>query len=105
MAAVTPRVNPDATAGLYNALAVHAGVARSVLVDDFRVAADVLVHPDGSRFAWLVSQAAETVSVKPVLGNGLCLLTLDGETTGEDVTLPPFGVGVFRLSGQRVAAT
>jgi hypothetical protein len=104
MAAVTPRVNPDATVTLYDALAVHAGVTRSVVVDDFRVAADVLVHTDGTQFAWLVSQAAEIVTVKPVLGGGLSLRTLDGEVIGESVSLPPFGVSVFRLDGQQPPA-
>jgi hypothetical protein len=61
------------------------------------VAADILVHTDGTRFAWLVSQAAEAVTVKPVLGAGLTLRTLDGNAVGESVTLPPYGVGVFRL--------
>ena len=74
---------------------MHAGVARPIVVDDVRVAADVLVHADGTRFAWLVSQAAETITVKPVLGKGLGLFALDGEVAGESVTLPPFGVGVF----------
>lgn len=103
MAAVTPQVNPDATVKLYDALAVHAGVSRSVVVDDARVAADVLVHADGTQFAWLVSQAAEAVTVKPVLGPGLTLRTLDGNAMGESVTLPPFGVSVLRLSGRPAA--
>jgi hypothetical protein len=99
MAAVTPRVNPDATVALYDALAVHAGVRRPVVVDDPRVAADVLVHDNGNRFAWLVSHAAEPVTVKPVLSPGLTLATLDGEAAGDSVTLPTFGVGVFRMDG------
>jgi len=97
MAAVTPRVNPDATVALYEALAVHAGVRRPVVVDDPRVAADVLVHDNGNQFAWLVSHAAEPVTVKPELSPGLSLATLEGEAAGDSVTLPAFGVGVFRM--------
>src|ERR1700722_7908387 len=52
MAAVTPGVNPEATSVLYDALAAVAGVSRPVTVDDARVAADILVHADGTRFAW-----------------------------------------------------
>jgi endo-1,4-beta-mannosidase len=101
MAAVTPRVNPEATSRLYDALAVHAGIRRLVRVDDPRVAADLVVRSDGARFAWLVSQADEPVTVKPVLAAGLTLLPLDGglgDGSGEAVTLAPFGVGVFRLA-------
>ena len=47
MAAATPRVNPEATSTMYDALAAHAGVRRLVTVDDPRVACDVLVHSDG----------------------------------------------------------
>ena len=78
MAAATPRVNPEGTSVLYDALAVHAGVSRLVTVEDPRVAADILVHADGTRFAWLVSQAAEPFAVKPQLAAGLRLCALDG---------------------------
>ncbi len=67
MAALTPRVNPDATVALYGALATHAGVRRPVAVDDPRVACDVLVHDDGTRFAVLASHADENLTLKPVL--------------------------------------
>jgi endo-1,4-beta-mannosidase len=97
MAAATPRVNPEATSVLYDALAVHAGVTRLVTVEDPRVATDILVHQDGTRFAWLVSQAAEPIAVKPQLAAGLRLSALDGDTTNGEVSLVPFGVGVFRL--------
>jgi hypothetical protein len=112
MAAVTPRVNPEATSTLYEALAAWAGVRRLVTADDPRIACDVLVRSDGARFAWLVSQADEQVTVKPELAPGLTLAALDGtgldgtarDDTARDgavsdagVTLPPFGAGVFRL--------
>ena len=65
MASVTPRVNPDATVTLYGALATHAGVRRPVTVDDPRVACDILVRDDGSRFAVIASHDDEEVTVKP----------------------------------------
>jgi endo-1,4-beta-mannosidase len=97
LAAVSPRVNPEATSTLYDALAIYAGVRRQVTVDDPRVAADVLVRSDSAQFAWLVSHAAEPVTVKPQLAAGARLCDLDGTPSGESVTLDPFGVGVFRL--------
>ena len=118
MAAMTPRVNPEATSTLYDALAAYAGVSRLVTVGDPRIAADVMVRSDGTRFAWLVSQAAESVTVKPQLAAGLRLCQLgpgpaggtvtpadgavalaDGAVALADgtVTLDPFGVSVFAL--------
>jgi endo-1,4-beta-mannosidase len=99
LAAVSPDVNPDGTSALYDALASYAGVRRPVTVDDPRVAADVLVHSDGRRFAWLVSHAAEPVTVKPQLGAGSRLRALDDGAPAQSITLDPFGVGVFRLEG------
>src|ERR1022692_3996800 len=78
MAAMTPQVNPEATSTLYDALAAYAGVSRLVTVGDPRIAADVMVRSDGARFAWLVSQAAEPVTVKPQLAAGLRLCPLGG---------------------------
>jgi endo-1,4-beta-mannosidase len=97
MAAATPRANPEATSAIYDALAAHAGVRKLVTADDRRVACDVLVRSDGARFAWLVSQANEPVTVKPELAPGLWLSRLDGSATDDAVTLAPFGVSVFRL--------
>jgi hypothetical protein len=97
MAAVTPRVNPDATVALYGALAAHAGVRRVISVDDPRVACDTLVRDDGARFAVLASHAAEPLDVKPALAEGLTLATLDGEDVSGSVTLGPFGIRVLRL--------
>ena len=95
MAAVTPEANPGATSTLYDALAIYAGARRPVTVDDPRVAADVLVRADGTRFAWLVSHAAEPVTIKPQLSSGSRLCDLDGAPASETLTLAPFGVGVF----------
>jgi endo-1,4-beta-mannosidase len=99
MAAVTPRVNPDATVTLYNALATHAGVRRPVSVDDPRVACDVLVRDDGTRFAILVSHADEQLKVKPVLATSDGLATLDGSDVIDTVTMGPFGINVFLITG------
>jgi endo-1,4-beta-mannosidase len=103
MAAVTPRVNPEATSVIYGALAAHAGVRRLVTADDPRVACDVLVRSDGTRFAWLVSQADEPVTVKPGLAAGLQLTDLDGSPADSGATLPPFGVTVLRLESSPAA--
>ena len=104
MAAAVPRVNPDATVALYDALATHAGVRRPVSVDDPDVACDVLVHADGTRYAVIASHADEELTVKPALGaapdqappQGLTAL---GETEIVDrVTLAPFGIQVFEIA-------
>jgi endo-1,4-beta-mannosidase len=97
LAASSPEINPEATSTLYNALAIYAGVRRRVTVDDPRVAADVLVRSDGRQFAWLVSHAAEPVTVKPELSAASRLRALDGGHCDGTVTLAPFGVGVFSL--------
>ena len=103
MAAATPRANPEATSAIYEALGAHAGVRKLVTADDRRVACDVLVRSDGARFAWLVSQASEPVTVKPELAPGLWLARLDGSATDGAATLDPFGVGVFRLENAPAA--
>ncbi|HEX6527152.1 MAG TPA: beta-mannosidase [Streptosporangiaceae bacterium] len=97
MAALTPRVNPDAAVTLYDALAAHASVGRPVTVEDPRVACDVLVHEDGKRFAFLVSHATEQLSVKPVLTAGRRLVSLDGKEVIEPVTIGAGGVAIFNL--------
>jgi hypothetical protein len=97
MAALTPRVNPDDTVTLYDALARHAGVRRPVAVADPRVACDTLIRDDGALFAVLASHAAEALTVTPALGGGE-LTTLDGEDAAEGVTLGPFGIKVLRIA-------
>ena len=91
LAAGTPLVNPDAVRTLYDALAGAAGVQRPVRVEDPRVACDVMVHENGSRYAWLVSQADEALTVKPVVQGA------DLPPGEETTTLPPYGVAVLRL--------
>ncbi|WP_327089622.1 cellulase family glycosylhydrolase [Nonomuraea sp. NBC_01738] len=83
MAAVTPRVNPEQTWRIYDALAVLAGVERPVTVADPRVSADLLVHEDGRRFAFLVSQSPDKLQVEA-----------SGVGT---VTLAPYGVEVLEV--------
>ncbi|MGA5700487.1 glycoside hydrolase 5 family protein [Peterkaempfera bronchialis] len=95
MAAVTPRVNPEDTSTLYDALGAHAGVRRPVTVADPRVSTDRLIHEDGRTFVWLVSQAREEVTVKPAIAEG-SLYELDG-TAVDAVTLPVYGVRVLEL--------
>jgi endo-1,4-beta-mannosidase len=99
MAALATHTSAEATTGLYDALASHAGVRRAVTVDDPRVGADVLARDDGRRFAWLVSQADEPVTAKPQLANGLRLRELGGSPVGDTVTLDPFGIAVYALDG------
>ncbi len=99
MAAVTPRVNPDATVTLYGALATHAGVRRPVCADDPRVACDVLVRDDGARFAVLVSHADEQLKIKPALPDGGALASLDTGDVIDTVTMGPFGITVFLITG------
>jgi hypothetical protein len=98
MAAVTPRVNPDATVTLYEALAAHAGVRRPVTVSDPRVSCDMLVRDDGVRFAVLASHAPHALVIRPRFPNEPAIsATLDGTETGDTVTIDPFGVSILKL--------
>jgi hypothetical protein len=99
MAALTPRINPDATVTLYQALATEAGVRRPVTVADPRVSCDALVRDDGARFAVLVSHAGEELTVRPRLGSGERLVTLDEAVVAETVTMGPFGIIVLEIAG------
>ncbi|MEV3856905.1 cellulase family glycosylhydrolase [Streptomyces sp. NPDC050095] len=99
MAAVTPRVNPEATSRIYDALAVTAGVRRPVTVADPRVAVDLVDHAAGHRWVWLVSQCAQELPVKPVVAAGWRLTSRDGEPV-QAVTLAPYGVEVLRLDAE-----
>ncbi|GAA1365340.1 cellulase family glycosylhydrolase [Streptomyces beijiangensis] len=94
MAARTARVNPEQTHRLYEALADVAGAARPVTSGTPMVSADVLVHEDGRRFVWLVSQSGEEQTVRPSGGAPHDLAT--GDATPE-ITLEPYGVRVFAL--------
>ena len=98
MAALTPRVNPDDTVTLYDALATHARARRHVTVNDPRVACDSLIRDDGALFAVLVSHAAEPLTVEPTLADGE-LTTMEGKDAAEGVELGPFGIKVMRITG------
>jgi hypothetical protein len=95
---LTPRVNPDGTVTLYDALARHAGVRRLVTADDPRVACDTLIRDDGALFAVLASHTTEQLTVKPALPRGGELTSLGGEETAEGVELGPFGITVLALT-------
>jgi endo-1,4-beta-mannosidase len=97
MAALTPRVNPDATVALYGALAAHAGVRRPVSVDDPRVACDVLAHHNGTRFAVIASHADERLTLKPALAPDETLATVDGEHAVDTFITGPFEIKVFKI--------
>src|ERR1700730_692612 len=104
MASAVARGNPGATRGLSSALATHAGIRRTVTVEDPDVACDVLVHRDGTRYAVIVSHADETLTVKPTLSAAgelappLGLTALGGTEVTDTVTLHPFGVKVFKIA-------
>jgi endo-1,4-beta-mannosidase len=93
-ASALPRVNPEETWRLYDALASLADVERDVRLDDPRVFADALVHDDGRRFVVFVSQHETAVTVTPEVSGEL--RTLDGDPS-PSVELEPFGVALRLL--------
>lgn len=95
LAAVTAHVNPESTWRVYRALAEEAGATGQVTVPDPGVLVDGLVHHDGSRYVWLVSEAGDETKVRPRLDEG-SLQTLSGEPVDETVLLPAYGVVVLR---------
>lgn len=102
LAARTPRVNPEPTHRLYDALAVEAGVVRDVRVEDPLVHVGELQHADGRRFVWLLSQSDRPLVTKPVLSPGLQLRPLyGGEPTDNppetEIALAPYGVEIHLL--------
>lgn len=95
LAASSSRVNPESTWRVYRALAEEAGATAPVGVADPRVLVDALVHEDGTRFVWLVSEADDELKVQPRVDDG-ALETLDGDPVGPTVLLPAYGVQVLR---------
>lgn len=94
-AAVTPFSNPEPTWRIYAALADEAGAAADrVRTDDPRVVAGEMVHDDGRRLVWLVSQHDGAVVVQPKV-DGAVLRTLSGAQVSHPVELPAYGVEVF----------
>jgi beta-glucosidase len=102
LAAARPRANPEPTWRLYAALAAEAGAAPDVRVADPRVLVDELVHDDGTRFVWLVSEHADELEARLELRGG-GLRTLDGEPADSTVVLPPYGVAVLRRTSRNSA--
>jgi hypothetical protein len=94
LAAASPRVNPEPTWRVYDALATVAGLSRPVTVEDPRVMAAELRHRDGRAFVWLISQADTEVTVKPTVRGHLA--DLHTGQPAEEVTLEAFGVRVLR---------
>ncbi|MGO4593359.1 cellulase family glycosylhydrolase [Leifsonia sp. 2TAF2] len=94
-ASAQARVNPEQTWRLYDALAGVADVERDVRLDDPRVFTDELVHEDGRRFVFFVSQHETSVTVTPSVAGEL--RTLDGEPA-PTVALNPYGVAVRLLA-------
>lgn len=90
------RVNPEQTWRLYDALAAVADVERDVRLDDPRVFTDALVHADGRRFVFFVSQHETPVTVTPTVAGGE-LRTLDGAPS-PSIDLAPYGVALRLLA-------
>jgi hypothetical protein len=97
LAASCGRVNPEQTWRLYAALADLAGVEVAVSVDSPEVLVDGLVHQDGRRFIWLVSESDGPLVVRPRLPVGGHLVSLGGGDTLRQVELGPYGVAVLQL--------
>jgi endo-1,4-beta-mannosidase len=91
MAARTPSANPESTWRLYAALADAAGVSRPVRVADPRVLVGSL-RTGGSETALFVNCSSQTITVDPVLADGV-QLRLEAE---QQLTLEPFGVAAVR---------
>jgi endo-1,4-beta-mannosidase len=91
MAARTPGVNPESTWRLYSALAVVAGAARPLRVDDPRVVVGRLEVGEGE-LAVLVNTSADTISLQPH--------PADGEDLGSGwpLAVEPYGVATIPLA-------
>ena len=94
-AASTPFSNPEPTWAVYDALAAEAGVTRDVRVPDPAVNVGEMVHDDGRRYIWFVSESAEKSTVRPATGSRH-LIGEDGANI-ESFELEPFGVTVLEL--------
>jgi hypothetical protein len=97
-ASAQPRANPEDTHRLYAALAVLAGIERAVVSTRPDVLVDSLVHRDGSRYVWFLSQAAEPVKLRPGLPAGQGLADLETGAPVDEVNLSGYGVAVYRLA-------
>ncbi|NAZ74753.1 beta-mannosidase [Kineococcus sp. T13] len=97
MAACSPRVNPEPTWRIYDALASVAGARRQVTVADPLVWCDVLEREDGTRFAWFLSQHPDEVVVDVEVGGRLLDRGTGADLQGK-VRLAPYGVLVSVLT-------
>ena len=98
LAASCGRVNPEQTWRLYSALAECAGVESAVTVDSPEVLVDGLVHQDGRRFVWLVSEHDGPLVVHPRVTAGARLVPLGGGDPIDEVELTAYGVKVLQLT-------
>ncbi len=98
LAASCGRVNPEQTWRLYSALAECAGVESAVTVDSPEVLVDGLVHRDGRRFVWFVSEHEGPIVVHPRVMAGARLIPLGGGDPVRQVDLAPYGVTVLQLT-------
>jgi hypothetical protein len=89
MAARTPRVNPEGTWRLYDALASVAGVPRPVRVDDPRILAGRL-RGRGDETVLFVNSSSDTVQAEPVVESE------DALVPSGTLTIGPYGVAVAR---------
>jgi endo-1,4-beta-mannosidase len=96
-ASATAFVNPDPTWRLYSALAIDSGAVRPVRVDDGRVVVAEMVHDDGRRFVWFVSQHDADLTVSPLADGTLF------DESGDPVSslaLGAYGVQVLEYDGR-----
>jgi hypothetical protein len=100
LAASCSRVNPEQTWRLYSALADLAGVEQAVTVDSPDVLVDGLVHEDGRRFVWLVSECDARLVVRPRVAAGTRLIPLGGGDPVEQIELAPYGVTVLQQTAR-----
>ena len=73
--------------------------AKTGTLPAIRNESGVVECPDGRRFAVLVSHADETLTLQPALAAGK-LATLDGTDVVDTVTMGPFGINVFMITGK-----
>jgi endo-1,4-beta-mannosidase len=100
MASQAPRVNPEDTWRIYDALATYAGVRRPVRVDDPRVFVDHLIGADGADLVFLISQHDEKLEVTPTAEAGARLSPRRADAAAggpATVALAPYGVAVLTL--------
>ncbi|OZM75906.1 beta-mannosidase [Pseudonocardia sp. MH-G8] len=99
-AAMTPGVNPEDTTRIYGALAAEAGVRTAASVADPLVHVEALVHPDGRRFLWVLSQHEDAVTAHVEITAGLVDAVTGEPVEPGRVPLDPFGVRVLQMTGE-----